>query len=329
MRDTPLVSILINNYNYGHFLKAAIDSALDQTYPYTEVIVVDDGSTDNSRAVLERYGNRIIPIFKANGGQGSALNAGFGRSRGKLICLLDADDVFSAQKVARVVETMRANPGSGWCFHRLARCDTRTGLSLPSDPLEQPSRAIDFRADLRRAVLPSFAPATSGLSFTRELLLQIWPMPELGGTSADRFTKFAALGLATGSFLNENLAEQKVHGYNAYTLQGTSRQWVAAKSLLHTATWLKERFVQFIPMADALFGIGLGLYERNGGVDPQYMPLVERYLQDAGPIRALAIQGRAFYHAQELFAPLREVRLAQFQARARQAKAPLAASNAS
>ena len=62
-----LVTILINNYNYGRFLRDAIDSALNQTYRNLEVIVVDDGSTDESREVIASYGDRIIPVLKENG----------------------------------------------------------------------------------------------------------------------------------------------------------------------------------------------------------------------------------------------------------------------
>jgi len=65
-QQLPLVSI-INNYNYGRFLKEAIDSGLNQTY-HVEVIVVDDGSTDNSQEIITSYGNRIIPVLKKNGG---------------------------------------------------------------------------------------------------------------------------------------------------------------------------------------------------------------------------------------------------------------------
>jgi glycosyltransferase involved in cell wall biosynthesis len=68
----PLVSIIINNYNYGRFLPDAIASALRQTYERVEVLVVDDGSTDHSREVMTSYGDQIIPILKENGGQASA-----------------------------------------------------------------------------------------------------------------------------------------------------------------------------------------------------------------------------------------------------------------
>ncbi|PMX30934.1 glycosyl transferase, partial [Pseudomonas sp. FW301-21B01] len=67
-------TVVICNYNYEHYLATAIDSALEQDHPGTRVIVVDDGSTDGSRAIIERYGARIVSIFKENGGQVSAYN---------------------------------------------------------------------------------------------------------------------------------------------------------------------------------------------------------------------------------------------------------------
>jgi glycosyltransferase involved in cell wall biosynthesis len=103
----PPVSIVITNYNYGRYLRASIDSALAQTYPNVEVIVVDDGSSDGSRAIVESYGARIVPVIKANGGHGSALNAGFEASRGEIVMFLDADDELLPEAAAQVVEAWR------------------------------------------------------------------------------------------------------------------------------------------------------------------------------------------------------------------------------
>src|SRR6202167_4054060 len=86
----PLVSIIIDNFNYARFIRAAIDSALAQSYAQVEVIVVDDGSTDNSRDVISSYGNRVSAVFKPNGGHASAFNAGFRASRGSIVMFLDA-----------------------------------------------------------------------------------------------------------------------------------------------------------------------------------------------------------------------------------------------
>jgi glycosyltransferase involved in cell wall biosynthesis len=99
----PLVSIVVNNYNYARFLGDAIDSALNQSYPRVEVVVVDDGSTDHSHEVITAFGRRILPIFKENGGQASAYNAGFAKASGDIVCFLDADDELFDDAVASAV----------------------------------------------------------------------------------------------------------------------------------------------------------------------------------------------------------------------------------
>jgi glycosyltransferase involved in cell wall biosynthesis len=121
VRRDMKVSIIINNYNYGHFLGAAIDSALAQSYAHTEVVVVDDGSTDDSREVIAGYGDRIRSIMKTNGGQASAFNAGFAASEGDVICLLDSDDFFYPNKVEQVVKAITAYPDVRWVFHPICR----------------------------------------------------------------------------------------------------------------------------------------------------------------------------------------------------------------
>jgi hypothetical protein len=98
-----LVSIIINNYNYGRYVAAAIDSALAQTWKPLEVIVVDDGSTDDSWAVIQRYGNRVHAIRQVNGGQGAAYNAGFAAAKGEWVLFLDSDDMLDVGAVARML----------------------------------------------------------------------------------------------------------------------------------------------------------------------------------------------------------------------------------
>jgi glycosyltransferase involved in cell wall biosynthesis len=97
------VTVVINNFNYGRYLASAIDSALHQTYPRIEVIVVDDGSTDESRAVIAAYQDRVIPVLKENGGQASAFNAGFAHAQGDLLIFLDSDDILLPHVVEQVV----------------------------------------------------------------------------------------------------------------------------------------------------------------------------------------------------------------------------------
>lgn len=98
--NQPLVSVIIPNYNYGRFLGAAIDGVLAQTYPNVEIIVVDDGSTDDSPAVLETYAGKVKVLKQKNQGVGAARNAGVKASNGEFVAFLDADDVWLDEKIA-------------------------------------------------------------------------------------------------------------------------------------------------------------------------------------------------------------------------------------
>ena len=100
-------SIVINNYNYARFLSQAIESALAQDHRDIEVIVIDDGSTDNSAEVIRAYGNRIISVFKENGGQSSCYYRGFQVASGDLVLFLDADDYLHAQCISGVIDNWK------------------------------------------------------------------------------------------------------------------------------------------------------------------------------------------------------------------------------
>jgi glycosyltransferase involved in cell wall biosynthesis len=120
MNSAPLVSVLITNYNYAQFLPGCLDSVLRQTYANLQIVVVDDSSTDNSANVLARYQGQIEVIRQPqNRGQAAAFVAGAQRCRGGIICLLDADDFWTPQKVARVVDIFRAMPEVAWLRHQL------------------------------------------------------------------------------------------------------------------------------------------------------------------------------------------------------------------
>lgn len=102
-----LFSIVINNYNYGAYIGQAIESALNQTYQPLEVIVVDDGSTDDSRAVITSFGARIRTLFQENAGQNAACNAGWREAKGGYILFLDADDVLLPDAAEKCVTALK------------------------------------------------------------------------------------------------------------------------------------------------------------------------------------------------------------------------------
>src|SRR5438309_4900890 len=101
--DCPLVSVVVPNYNYGRYVREAVDSVLGQTYPAVEVIVVDDGSSDDSLSVLQSYGSKIKLVVQPNGGVHKARNRGIEESKGEFVAFLDADDVWEPTKLERQV----------------------------------------------------------------------------------------------------------------------------------------------------------------------------------------------------------------------------------
>jgi glycosyltransferase involved in cell wall biosynthesis len=125
----PLVSIVIPCFNDAQFLGEAIESALAQTYPEVEVIVVDDGSTDGSGDVARGFGDRVKVCRKENGGLSSARNRGVAAARGTYITFLDSDDVLMPDFVARTAPLLDADPTIGWVYVQLQYFGRETGVS--------------------------------------------------------------------------------------------------------------------------------------------------------------------------------------------------------
>jgi glycosyltransferase involved in cell wall biosynthesis len=208
---TLKVSIVINNHNYAKYIGSCIESALAQTYQNVEVIVSDDGSTDNSRAIIEAYRSSVITSFKPNAGQGSALNAGFKKSSGDLLIFLDADDILWPTCVAEVVRHWRPNLLK--LHYNLAVIDA-SGEPIGSLYLKPPLP----RGDLRQQLLSQGTVVSMGMSgnvFPRTFLNQIMPMPEIGWErGADTYLfNLAALSGQVGA-IDEPLGGYRVHGNN-------------------------------------------------------------------------------------------------------------------
>src|SRR5436190_9018266 len=125
------VSVVIPTYNYARYLGAAIDSALQQTHAPLEVIVVDDGSTDDTPRLLDGYGDRIRVIRQKNSGVAAARNAGVREARGELIAFLDSDDLWKPRKLELQIARFEADPGLGLVHCGAETLDDQNGR--PSD----------------------------------------------------------------------------------------------------------------------------------------------------------------------------------------------------
>ena len=109
-KPNPAVSIIIPNYNHAQYVADAINSALNQTYPDCEVIVVDDGSKDNSREIIDGFGDKIRVIYQQNQGLSAARNTGINAAKGKYIGVLDADDVYEPEFIGTLVSLLESQP---------------------------------------------------------------------------------------------------------------------------------------------------------------------------------------------------------------------------
>lgn len=115
-----LVSIVIPTYNCGKFISEAIESVLNQSYKYIEIIVVDDGSTDNTKVVLTKYEGKIKYIYQKNSGGTGARNTGIKEATGKYIAFFDADDLWGKEKLERSVEYLEKN-NFDWMYTALKK----------------------------------------------------------------------------------------------------------------------------------------------------------------------------------------------------------------
>lgn len=212
----PLVSIIVNNYNYARFLREAIDSALDQTYSPIEVIVVDDGSTDNSQEIIATYKDKIVPVFKKNGGQASAFNAGFAVSHGEIVMFLDADDYLFPRAVERVVTAWE--PDVAKVHYRLVVIDAfgkSQGLYPSAD------RTLDH-GEVWRILLAKGrygTSVTSGNGFSRAVLDKILPVPENEfKIAADGYLVNLVPFYGQVVSIEQPLGSYRIHGSNSWAL---------------------------------------------------------------------------------------------------------------
>ena len=213
--SAPLITVLITTYNYGRFIKQAIDSVLAQEFPHdqVQVVVVDDGSTDETAERVREYGSRIEYFYQSNGGQASALNLGMSKARGEIVALLDADDVFLPGKLAHVAEAFQRNPALGMAYHRLREWHVQTNESRewPFVPISG-----DFR-ETPDYFLSYYAQPASALAFRRTAMSPLLPIPETIRMLGDCFLASLIPLLSPIVALPEDLALYRIHGSNSYS----------------------------------------------------------------------------------------------------------------
>ncbi len=212
---SPLISVIIANYNYGKFIGQAIESVLAQSYQKFELIVVDDGSTDESKEVINSYKNHhsdLISVFKENGGQGSGFNAGFERSSGEIICFLDSDDYFAEEKLKEIVDGFNSHPDWVQISHLCISIDVagnEIGRNSNRSLTEGDARPLLLKVGKYGSM------RTSAISFRRQVLEKIMPVPAWK-TSSDAYLINAAPFYGKIGKLDKGLTYYRFHSNNAH-----------------------------------------------------------------------------------------------------------------
>lgn len=119
----PRVSVIIPAFNASPFIRQAIESVLNQTYPDYELIVVDDGSTDDTASLVMKYGERLRYVYQKNQGLSSARNTGIAKAGGELLAFLDADDYWGRKKLEHQVALLDQSPAIGVVYTALKVVD--------------------------------------------------------------------------------------------------------------------------------------------------------------------------------------------------------------
>lgn len=214
------VSIIIINYNYGRYLQESIESCLNQSYENKEVIVVDDGSTDDSRKTIVRYGKSVKKIFQAKSGMVEASNAGFAESTGNIVIFLDADDYLMSNAVSVIVKKWQH--GISKIHFRLQVID-RYGREIGFFP------ALHTRlseGEVWKEIVntgTNISPPTGGHAFSRHVLKKMFPVKDakIGNSGSyydviptDAYLKERVPFYGPVIAIQEPLSVRRIHGLN-------------------------------------------------------------------------------------------------------------------
>ncbi len=214
------VSVIVTNYNYAEYLEDAVRSAVEQNRGLVEIIVVDDGSADGSKAIIEKLSyqfTNIIPIFKPNGGQLSAFNAGVQMARGDVLFFLDADDLYRENYIEKALEVYKQHPSCDFLF-----CGYDLfGNVNDQDIANYPDRITDIGLTglITYCTRVWIGGPTSTISLKRSLAEQFFPIPyeaDWRVRADDCLVWLASLYNGRKFYLKDALVAYRTHGNNSY-----------------------------------------------------------------------------------------------------------------
>jgi glycosyltransferase involved in cell wall biosynthesis len=244
----PRVSVIVDTYNQERYIDQAIRSVLDQDYPAadTEIIVVDDGSTDSTQQILRQYETRVRVIRKLNGGQASAFNVAIAAVSGEIVAFLDGDDWWHKSKLSAVVKAFDENPevaAVGHGYFEVPDQDPPTFVVVPYEPckVDASSKQAAVLSNLAFTLL-----ATSRLAVRRRVLDVIGAIPESFVFCADGPLISLSIALGGAVLLQKPLCYYRVHPGSLYTFSARDKAKLLRKADMLTliAEYVRTRLKQ-------------------------------------------------------------------------------------
>jgi glycosyltransferase involved in cell wall biosynthesis len=226
---SPIATVIVDTYNQGRFIESALTSVLDQDMPPgdLEVIVVDDGSTDATAAVIKKFIPRVRYLRKENGGQASAFNTAIPEARGEVVAFLDGDDWWTRNKLRTVVEAFAREPDVGAVGHGIVEVyPERQREIVPNAGYRIHLR--DLEGACRFRTIKAFL-GTSRFAARRAVLHRILPVPEALVIEADEFLFTAAAAVADVLLLTQPFAYYRLHDDNLFQYQSPNPQKMRRK----------------------------------------------------------------------------------------------------
>ena len=216
----PTITVLVDTYNHERFIEEALVSVVEQDFPAsdTEILVVDDGSTDRTPDIVRKFAPRVRLLSKSNGGQASAFNFGIPEARGEIVAFLDGDDWWARNKLSAVVKAFDGRPEVGMIGHSIiesrATGDTVIGAQIAMPLLLDSLRA----AKIFRIYRTYFG--TSRLALRTRIARQVLPIPETLVFEADEYLFTIAGTITKWIVLPEPLTHYRIHGANLFLAAG-------------------------------------------------------------------------------------------------------------
>lgn len=216
----PLITALVDTYNHEQYIEQALVSVLEQGLSPAElqIVVVDDGSTDRTASVVQKFAPRVTLLRKKNGGQASAFNAGFTQSHGQIVAILDGDDWWAPGKLTAVANALERNPQVAAVGHGYFEFDQATAQAQPRVPPGSSTINLASVESTRAAVSLWPFLLMGALTVRRTLLERIMPLPQEMVFMADTAIQAAAMAMGT-LVLPDPLFYYRRHAQNLYAIE--------------------------------------------------------------------------------------------------------------